>query len=154
MTVINLVTEVNAPIGRCFDVSRDIEVHQLSVKDTKERVVSGRSKGLCELNDEITWEAVHFGIKQRLSVRIVEMNRPYSFTDMMLKGAFKSMRHEHTYEEKNGITIMKDAFQYEVPFGFIGSLFDRLVLKNYMTRFLNTRNAGLKAVIEKGNLEG
>jgi ligand-binding SRPBCC domain-containing protein len=52
------------------------------------------------LNDEITWEAVHFGIKQRLSVRIVEMNRPYSFTDMMLKGTFKSMRHEQTYEEK------------------------------------------------------
>jgi hypothetical protein len=32
MTVINLATEVSAPIGRCFDVSRDIEVHQLSVK--------------------------------------------------------------------------------------------------------------------------
>ena len=149
MTIINLTTEIKAPIERCFDMSRDVELHQQSAIGTSERVVAGRAKGLCELNDEITWEAVHFGIKQRLSVKIVAMNRPYFFTDTMVKGAFKSMRHEHLFEEKDGITLMKDTFMYEVPFGFIGSLFDWLVLKRYMTVFLETRNAVLKAYLEK-----
>lgn len=149
MTTIHLTTEIKAPIESCFDVSRNVDLHQLSAKGTRERVVAGRAKGLCELNDEITWEAVHFGVKQCLSVKIVAMNRPCSFTDIMIKGAFKSMRHEHIFEEKNAVTTMKDVFMYEVPFGFIGSLFDKLVLKNYMTRFLETRNAILKAVAEK-----
>lgn len=150
MTTINLTTEIKAPIERCFDVSRDVELHQVSAEGTSERIVAGRTKGLCELNDEITWEAVHFGIRQRLSVKIVAMNRPYSFTDTMIKGAFKSMRHEHTFEEQNRMTFMKDIFMYEVPFGFIGKLFDMLVLKRYMTSFLVTRNAILKSYVEKG----
>lgn len=149
MTIINLTTEIKASIERCFDISRDIDIHQQSVKHTKERAIGGRTTGMCDLNDEILWEATHFGIKQRLSSKIIQMNRPHSFTDTMLKGAFKSMVHEHHFEEKNGVTTMKDIFKYEVPFGIIGSLFDKLVLKNYMTRFLKTRNALLKAVLEK-----
>lgn len=149
MTVINLITEIKAPIDRCFDVSRDAELHQLSATGTNERVVAGRSKGLFELNDEVTWEAVHFGVKQRLTVKITAMNKPHSFTDKMLKGAFKSMCHEHSFEERKGVTIMTDVFKYEVPFGFIGGLVDKLVLKSYMTRFLETRNAVLKEYVEK-----
>ncbi|TND08454.1 MAG: hypothetical protein FD123_2250 [Bacteroidetes bacterium] len=148
MTEIRLTTVINAPIEKCFDLSRDVDVHMLSTKQTGERVVAGRTAGLCELHDEITWEARHFGIRQKLQVKITTMDRPHSFSDQMLKGAFKSMFHTHRFEEKNGTTFMHDDFRYEVPFWFIGWIFDRFVLKKYMTRFLEERNRVIKGLAE------
>lgn len=148
MTTITLSTIINAPIEKCFDVSRDIRVHELSTRKTNERAVGGKTSDLCELNDEITWEATHFGVRQRLTVRITKMERPAYFEDIMLKGAFKSMRHEHRFRPVDNGTEMKDVFVYEVPFGFIGSLFDKLILKNYMRYFLVTRNQIIKEVSE------
>lgn len=77
------------------------------------------------------------------------MDKPNYFEDKMLKGAFKSMKHEHTFESKNDETIMSDKFQYEVPFGLLGKVFDGLILKKYMTKFLKIRNKVLKEIAEK-----
>lgn len=149
MARIELETEIHAPIEICFDVSRDVGVHELSAVDTKERAISGRTSGLCALGDEITWEAVHFGIKQQLTVRITEMEVPHFFEDIMIKGAFRSMTHGHFFEDAQGKTIMKDVFEYQVPAGMLGKLFDHLILKHYMARFLRKRNDLLKQVSEE-----
>jgi ligand-binding SRPBCC domain-containing protein len=66
----------------------------------------------------------------------------------MTKGAFKTMRHEHHFVALDGSTVMMDKFIYEVPFGILGQLVDKLVLKRYMTRFLVTRNRIIKEVAE------
>ncbi|HOX83420.1 MAG TPA: SRPBCC family protein [Chryseolinea sp.] len=148
MTTINLTTEIKATIERCFDLSRDVDAHKLSAKDTNEKAVSGRTSGLCELGDTVTWEAKHFGVIQNLTIEITQFNRPSFFEDKMVKGAFKSMRHQHHFEERNGSTMMTDKFQYDVPFGLVGQLFDKLILKKYMMRFLVKRNRVLKAIAE------
>ena len=57
MTTIKLLTEINSPIEKCFDLARDIDFHKLSTQKTKEKAVAGRTSGLCELGDKITWEA-------------------------------------------------------------------------------------------------
>ena len=149
MTTITLTTEIKASIERCFDLSRDVDTHKLSALDTNEKAISGRTFGLCELGDTVTWEGKHFGIKQNLTVEISRFNRPFFFEDRMLKGAFKSMRHEHHFEVKNGVTVMRDNFKYEVPYRVAGKLFDRIVLRKYMTSFLSTRNQVLKEIAEK-----
>lgn len=148
MTIILLETTINAGIDRCFDLARDIDVHKLSAARTDEVAIAGRTSGRCELGDSVTWEARHFGIRQRLSVEISKFNRPYFFEDRMTKGAFKTMRHEHHFVAQDGSTVMTDKFIYEVPFGILGQLFDKLVLKRYMTRFLVTRNRIIKEVAE------
>lgn len=149
MTEIHLTIIIHSKINKCFDLARDIDAHQLSTAKTKEKAIAGRTTGLCELGDTITWEARHFGIKQRLTVEIVKMEPPYIFEDKMIKGAFKSMHHEHHFKSENGRTIMTDRFFYEVPFGFLGKLFDKIILKRYKTRFLKNRNKVLKNILEK-----
>lgn len=149
MPTIKLTTIINAPIEKCFDLARSIDLHLISTAETEERVVDGRKTGLCEVNDEITWEAKHFGIRQRLTSRITKMEYPTYFSDKMLKGAFKSILHEHFFENCKNQTVMKDVFNYETPFGIIGKLFDLLVLKNYLTNFLIKRNNILKEYAEK-----
>jgi ligand-binding SRPBCC domain-containing protein len=64
----------------------------------------------------VTWRAKHFGIWQTLTSKITEFDFPNSFTDVMIKGAFKSFRHEHLFYAINDQTVMKDIFIFESPF--------------------------------------
>src|SRR5271166_1023110 len=103
MARIELVTAINAPVQRCFDLARSIDFHVISNTSTHEEAIADKTKGLIELNDEVTFKARHFGITQTLTSRIIEFNAPYYFTDCMLKGAFKSLTHRHSFEGNNGI---------------------------------------------------
>lgn len=148
MATIKLQTIISAPAKTCFDLSRSVDAHLDSMSHTNERAVAGRTSGLCELNDVITWEANHLGLKQYLTVKITKME-PYTFfEDVMVKGAFKKMEHQHYFQEKGDYTIMKDVFSYEVPGWIFGKMFDAIVLKRYMTKLLTSRNASLKRAAE------
>lgn len=148
MTTIVLTTRISAPAEICFDLSRSIDLHQRTTRHTGERAIDGRKSGLIKKGEYVTWQATHFFITQKLSVRIVAMDRPRYFTDVMIRGAFKSMRHQHVFEADGKKTLMKDHFEYEVPLGVFGKLFDHLVLRRYMTNFLMIRNNHIKAIAE------
>ena len=70
MALIRLETYINAPIERCLDLSLSVDLHRHSVAHTHERPVAGVTSGILKLGDTVTWEAVHFGIKQHLTTQI------------------------------------------------------------------------------------
>lgn len=148
MPIILLTTTINAPIERCFDLSRSIDLHMASTAKTNERAIGGVTKGLINKGEQVTWIAKHFGIDQKLTAQITEMDFPHSFTDVQLKGAFKSMTHVHSFEQRGEQTIMKDKFEFESPMGFVGDLFNKLILSAYMKRFLIERNQAIKTISE------
>ena len=57
MAVITLVTEIKAPIGRVFDLSRSIDLHTASVGHTGEQAIAGVTSGLIGPGEEVTWRA-------------------------------------------------------------------------------------------------
>lgn len=148
MPTIRHEIHINAPIHICFDLVRNVEVHTETTAKTKERAIGGVTTGLMEKGDSVTWEAVHFGIKQKLTAKIIEMNKPHSFTDAMVKGAFHSFIHIHEFVESGEGTIMKDTFSYKSPLGFLGIVADKLFLEKYMTRFIANRANELKRIAE------
>lgn len=150
MTRIELNTRIVSRLEICFDLSRSIELHQISTAATKEKAIAGKTKGLCEKGDVITWRAKHFGLYQKLTMAITEMVSPTFFEDVMLKGAFKSIRHRHYFSQQHDAVLMKDVFEYDVPFGIFGLLFDHLLLKQYMTKLLLKRNLTIKDFAEQG----
>jgi ligand-binding SRPBCC domain-containing protein len=145
MPVIELATHINAPIGKCFNLARNIDVHMASTKQTGERAIAGRTSGLIELNETVTWRAKHLGFWQTLTSKITEMEYPNFFTDELVEGAFKNFRHEHYFYSINTQTLMKDIFRFESPGGMI---FDFIFLKNYMIRLLEKRNQLIKEIAE------
>lgn len=151
MPKIILETIINAPREVIFDLSRSIDYHKESTKHTKEQAIAGKTKGLIELGESVTWRAKHFGFWLILESKITEFDYPISFTDEMVKGKFKSFKHEHIFEVKGEKTIMTDIFNYKSPLGFLGKLADILFLKRYMTKFLSTRNTILKGYVESKN---
>jgi len=97
MPHIHLEIQINAPIDRCFDLARSIDLHKLSTGNTQEEAIAGITSGLIGLNETVTWRAKHFGVWQKLSSKITEYERPNFFVDEMLEGAFKSIYHKHTF---------------------------------------------------------
>ena len=149
MAYIRLETFVNALIELCFDLSRDLDVHMASSGQSGERAVAGVTSGMVKLGDEITWEATHFYVRQRLTSRIVAFEQPHMFVDQMLQGPFKFWRHKHLFEACNSGTLMIDEVNFASPFGVLGRIVDMLYLENYMRNFLLRRNAHIKMVAEK-----
>lgn len=148
MTVVEVITEVKAPASRCFDLARDIDLHIKSMSDTGERAVAGRTSGLIEPGDEVTWEAKHLGVRQRFTSRITGFGRPRHFRDEMVRGAFKSFVHDHYFEEHDGGTTMRDVLRFESPVGFVGRFVDSVFMAGYLRRLLGDRGSAVKKVAE------
>jgi ligand-binding SRPBCC domain-containing protein len=154
MPIICLVTQMRAPIGRCFDLARSIEIHLRSTEKTHEKVVGRTTNGLIGFNDEVTWEATHLCIRQRLTSRITVWNPPHHFRDSMVRGAFHSFDHDHFFRHDQGVTTMEDRFEYESPLGFVGRMADLLFLKRYKERLLRTRADVIRLAAEAGEIPG
>lgn len=154
MPTIELETYVEAPVELVFDLARSIDLHKLSTKGTNEEAIAGRISGLIELGETVTWRAKHLGIYQKLTVKITKYDRPYMFEDTMLKGAFKSMKHTHRFEETGDGTKMIDLLEFVSPLGLLGKMADSLFLKKYMTQFLLVRNKELKRIAESDEWKG
>ncbi|HEY1759035.1 MAG TPA: SRPBCC family protein [Bryobacteraceae bacterium] len=149
MPTIGFETAISAPIERCFDLARSIDLHIDSMPGTSERAVGGITTGLIGLNQEVTWEATHFLVRQRLTSRIVAYDRPRHFRDSQVSGVFRRFDHDHFFEWRGGRTLMKDTFDYQSPLGWLGRLADILFLEGYMRRLLIRRAAVIRMAAEK-----
>ena len=150
-SVIRLSYRVHAPPALLFDLARSIDVHKASTHQTGEEAIAGKTSGLLELGEAVTWRAQHFGVWQTLSSRMTVFDRPHYFRDSMVHGAFKAFDHDHFFTElPDGVTLMEDVFTYSAPLGPLGWLAERLFLTAYMTRFLNERNLVVIDLAESG----
>ncbi len=148
MAVVIVETQINAPVEVCFDLARDIGLHCETAANTNERAVAGVTSGLIGLGESVTFEGVHFGIRQQLTSKVIEYDKPKRFVDEMTKGAFKSLQHIHEFVPATNGIVMKDTLIWTSPLGFLGIIVDNLFLENYMKRFVVERNNKLKTVAE------
>jgi ligand-binding SRPBCC domain-containing protein len=103
---------------------------------------------MMRLGDIVTWEAVHFGIKQHLTSKITAYERPRHFTDEMVKGIFRKLHHTHEFVPQPPGTLMVDVFTFQAPLVVLGRVAEVLFLTRYMKTFLLMRNDYLKQVAE------
>lgn len=148
MPKIEIQTEIKANKQIVFDLSRSIDLHKISTEHTNEEAIAGKTSGLIELNESVTWKAKHFGIYQTLTSIVTEFQSPNYFVDEMQNGAFKSFKHQHIFSDLKNGTLMTDIFEYESPFGILGNIADKVFLKNYMTKLLEKRNSTIKEFAE------
>ena len=104
--------------------------------------------GLLQFGDSVSFRARHFGVWQTLTSKITAYQAPAYFCDEMQRGAFKRMRHEHYFEPTSAGTLMRDVFDYTALLGWLGRVADKLVLENYLRRFLTLRGEALQQLAE------
>jgi len=75
LTTIVVETVIAAPPEVCFDLALDVGAHAESAAFSGERIVEpGRLSGVLQLGDLVTFEGKHFGIRQRFTTKIVEID--------------------------------------------------------------------------------
>ncbi len=144
-------TIIEAPIERCFDLSRSVEVHLLANVHCGEQAlaVRGVTSGLVGPSEEVTWRAKHFGIWQNLTSKITAMESPCYFQVTMIRGIFRFMQADHLFQSlESGGTEMKDVFSIAAPLPLLGPLAESIFLRRYMLALLRERNAVIKRVAE------
>lgn len=148
MQTVVVETWVHAPLQAVFDAARDLDLHVASFAHTNETAVGGRTSGLIELGEEVTWRARHFGVYQHFTSRITAFESPYYFQDSMQRGAFTSFVHDHFFSTDGQETRMKDVLVFAAPFGVLGRIAEKLVLRRYLERLLDARAAVIKSNAE------
>ena len=148
MPRIILTTQIKAPVERVFDLARSIDFHLHSSPDAEKVVAEGKAEGLLELNDSVTWEGSRFGAPQSLLVRVIQMEPPHCFVDEMVEGAFRRLRHTHTFEEQKAGCLMTDEFDYQSRGGPLGWIIENSFLTASLRRLLSDRNKILKQAAE------
>ena len=148
MPTIHLTTFIAAPAERVFDLARSIDLHRKSMAHTGEEAIAGTTSGLIGLDETVTWKAKHIYRTRILKSRISVMNRPYAFTDEMVDGDFRSLKHEHHFKTINNGTLLIDLFHFETPYGGVGKLANHLFLTNYLKNLLERRNLMIKEYAE------
>ncbi len=121
MPAIVLTTEIAAPIETVFDLSRSIDLHIDSTSRTNERVIAGRTSGLIELGESVTWEATHFFVRQQLTVRVEQFDRPHHFRDSMVSGAFTRFDHDHSKYHWPTVLVLEE-LKNDTPERFAGEM--------------------------------
>lgn len=144
MPTIILKTSINAPIERCFDLARSIDLHVQSMQSSGEKAIAGKRAGLIDLHESVTWRAKHFGIPFEMTNKISTMEYPTRFVDEMVKGPFKKLHHQYQFKIIGPQTEMTDVFEFQAPFGLLGRLVEKIFLKNYMLKLIEKRNKVIK----------
>ena len=114
------LTIIRAPIERCFDLARSVEVHLAGNLHCGKMAmaVDGGTSGLIGLGQRVTWRAKHFGVWQTLTSEITAMDRPTYFQDTIIRSAFRAMSHDHFFRSlSQDETEMRDVFCFAAPLG-------------------------------------
>ena len=148
------VTVVEAPIERCFDLARSVEVHLVANIHSGEQAlaIGDITSGLPELSQQVTWRAKHFGLWQNLTSRFTAMRPPTYFQATMVKGIFRSMQADHYFRTlPSGATEMTDHLRISSPPPILGLLAEKLFLHRYMLALIRERNAVIKQLAESSD---
>ena len=149
MVTIEQSMRIGAPVQRCFDLSRSIEVHLMGTEQTGEKAVGGVATGLIGLNEFVRWQARHLGVWQHLTSKITALESPTYFQDTMIEGAFKFFQHDHFFlAVGQDETEMRDRLRFEAPLSVFGAIAEQLFLKRYISKFLRHRNEIIRKIAE------
>ena len=150
MARVEVETSITAPIERCFDLARSVDVQQQTMAQSGDRAVAGVTTGTMEFDDFVTWETRHFGLRYCVTSQITEYKPPHRFVLDQIDGPFTTFQHIHEFSSHGETTRMISALEYRPPYRWIGALADHLFLRRYLLRLLRTRSAFLKTIAESG----
>jgi NADH dehydrogenase len=89
-----------------------------------------------------------FGIPTRWRTLIDRVEAPRSFRDTQTKGPYRSWVHEHRFTTVQGGVRMDDAVDYEMPFGVLGELAHRLLVRTQLEHIFDFRATAISNIFE------
>ena len=97
-------------------------------------------------------DVLHMKVKQFFvsipwTIKITKAHYPDILIDSAVKSPFKSWEHQHIFSQKEDSCELKDIVFYELPLGFLGRLFSRIVASQLEEMF-TFRHEQTKKILE------
>ena len=90
------------------------------------------------------------GIKQNWVTEIIQVKDYHFFIDEQRFGPYKMWHHEHWFEDiQNGKTLMSDKISYKIPFGFLGSIAQKIFIKKQLKSIFEHRYVTLEKLFNE-----
>ncbi len=83
------------------------------------------------------------GIKTTWVTEITNVKPKKYFVDEQRIGPYKIWHHQHFLEEKEGGTLMTDIISYQPPFGILGAIANKIVIKQKLKEIFDYRKQAL-----------
>jgi ligand-binding SRPBCC domain-containing protein len=80
-----------------------------------------------------------YGVPVRWRTRIERFEPGVAFSDIQLKGPYRSWHHRHTFTDVPGGTRMDDVVDYEIPFGVLGRVARAIFVARSLERIFDYR---------------
>lgn len=104
------------------------------------------------LGRRIRLRMTQFGLlRNELVIEFMKYEPPHLLVDEQEEGPFKFWRQTRKFQKVEGGTRLTDTVEYEVPFGFMGRLADRLVIGPRVRSMFQYRQRRTKEILEEGS---
>ena len=87
-----------------------------------------------------------FGFKTTWVTEITHVKEGNYFVDEQRIGPYKLWHHQHFIEEKDGGVMMTDIVSYSPPFGLIGAIFNRFIIRKKLKEIFDYRRIALNKI--------
>jgi ligand-binding SRPBCC domain-containing protein len=149
MIVLCAITNIAAPIEVCFRATLNIDLELLAGEDHKIEAVEGVTSGVIGAGERVTWRTRQFGLWIKHTTEITAMNEPVYFQDSMVKGLFRSFRHDHFFRSIDPTTTeMRDDLRFSMPIVLMGLISEHLFVKRRLATLLEKRNEVIRRYAE------
>lgn len=149
MNKIEFNTHIKAPIERCFDLSRSIDFHKISLSPVvKEESVAGCTTGLIGHNQHALMQSKLWGYHFSTELKIAKFNPPYFLSYEIADSHFESAIHDYYFYDISGETVMVNHFYYKFKLGLLGEMANLLFLEKYIIGIITQRNDLLREYAE------
>jgi ligand-binding SRPBCC domain-containing protein len=85
------------------------------------------------------------GVPLRWLTRIVAWEPGRRFEDLQLRGPYRYWHHTHTFEQRDGGTVMRDRVRYALPVGPLGRIAHAALVRRDLGRIFDFRAAAVAA---------
>jgi len=86
------------------------------------------------------------GLPMRWTTCISEYDPPHRFVDVQLKGPYAFWHHTHTFVAEGDGTRIRDEVRYMLPFGPLGRIAHRLLVRRQLDTIFGHRRAFLEGI--------
>ncbi|MDL2334988.1 MAG: SRPBCC family protein, partial [Chloroflexota bacterium] len=87
-----------------------------------------------------------FGVPAKWRTLIAEYDAPHRFADVQLAGPYRRWEHRHTFTPVPGGTLVEDDVEYELPFGPLGALGHRWLVRGELERIFRYRARAIESI--------
>ena len=142
-------TRITLPKSRehVFDfLVRTSNLLELIPPDSGMKVISVPE--IIQTGSRLELQATAFGQSWNIVHEVTKLVTPESFTEVQLKGVFKSWVHEHLLQEESaGQVVAIDRIEFEPPGGMLGFLVTKKVIFSQLENMFAHRHRQMRKIL-------